>query len=79
MKTLLENAEQSNIAAGAFSVGNMEMIMGAVAAAEEMNTPIILQIAEVRFKNSPLELMSYDAFSRKKCEGGYRRSLRPRA
>lgn len=57
MKTLLENAEQSNIAAGAFSVGNMEMIMGAVAAAEEMNTPIILQIAEVRFKNSPLELM----------------------
>lgn len=57
MKALLENAEKKNIAAGAFSVGNMEMVMGAVAAAEELNTPIILQIAEVRLKNSPLELM----------------------
>lgn len=57
MKTLLENAEKNNIAAGAFSVGNMEMVMGAVAAAEELNIPIILQIAECRLKNSPLELM----------------------
>ncbi len=57
MKKLLENAEKNNIAVGAFSVGNMEMVMGAVAAAEELNTPIILQIAECRLKNSPLELM----------------------
>lgn len=57
MKTLLENAEKRNMAVGAFSVGNMEMVMGAVAAAEELNTPIILQIAECRLKNSPLELM----------------------
>lgn len=57
MKTLLENAEKENKAVGAFSVGNMEMVMGAVAAAEELNTPIILQIAECRLKNSPLELM----------------------
>lgn len=57
MKTLLENAEKQNVAVGAFSVGNMEMVMGAVAAAEELNTPIILQIAECRLKNSPLELM----------------------
>lgn len=57
MKALLESAEKNNIAVGAFSVGNMEMVMGAVAAAEELNTPIILQIAEVRLKNSPLELM----------------------
>lgn len=57
MKTLLAKAEERNIAVGAFSVGNMEMVMGAVAAAEELNTPIILQIAEVRLKNSPLELM----------------------
>lgn len=57
MKTLLSEAEKHNIAVGAFSVGNMEMVMGAVAAAEELNTPIILQIAEVRLKNSPLELM----------------------
>lgn len=57
MKKLLENAETNNIAVGAFSVGNMEMVMGAVWAAEELNTPIILQIAECRLKNSPLELM----------------------
>ncbi|MBR5321706.1 MAG: class II aldolase [Clostridia bacterium] len=57
MKKLLEKAENENKAVGAFSVGNMEMVMGAVAAAEELNTPIILQIAECRLKNSPLELM----------------------
>lgn len=57
MKKLLENTEKNNIAVGAFSVGNMEMVMGAVAAAEELNMPIILQIAECRLKNSPLELM----------------------
>lgn len=57
MKKLLENAEKNNIAVGAFSVGNMEMVMGAIWAAEELNTPIILQIAECRLKNSPLELM----------------------
>ncbi len=57
MKKLLDNAEKNNIAVGAFSVGNMEMVMGAVAAAEELNMPIILQIAECRLKNSPLELM----------------------
>ena len=34
-----------------------EMVKGAIRAAEELNTPIILQIAEVRLKNSPLHLM----------------------
>lgn len=57
MKDLLKNAEKKNIGVGAFSVGNMEMILGAVKAAEEENTPIILQIAEVRLKHSPLYLM----------------------
>ncbi len=58
LKQLLAVAQNENKAIGAFSVGNMEMIMGAVQAAEEMNTPIILQIAEKRLKNSPLELMA---------------------
>ena len=58
MKKLLDYAEQNNIAVGAFSVGNMEMVMGAVKAADESNTPIILQIAEKRLANSPLELMA---------------------
>ena len=57
MKDLLRRAEETNIGCGAFSVGNMEMVRGAIRAAEELDTPIILQIAEVRLKNSPLHLM----------------------
>ena len=57
MKDLLRRAEEKNIGCGAFSVGNMEIVRGAIRAAEELDTPIILQIAEVRLKNSPLHLM----------------------
>lgn len=57
MKDLLRRAEEKNIGCGAFSVGNMEMVRGAIRAAEELDTPIILQIAEVRLKNSPFHLM----------------------
>ena len=57
MKTLLERAKAKHVGVGAFNVGNMEMIIGAIKAAEECQTPIILQIAEVRFKHSPLALM----------------------
>jgi len=58
MKGLLQDAAKEGRAVGAFSVGNMEMILGAVKAAEELNTPIILQIAEVRLPHSPLHLMA---------------------
>ena len=57
MKKLLEQAGKENRGVGAFSVGNMEMGKGAVWAAEELDTPIILQIAEVRLPHSPLALM----------------------
>lgn len=57
LKKLLERAENKKIAVGAFSVGNMEMILGAVKAAEKTNTPIIIQIAEVRLPTSPLEII----------------------
>ena len=57
MKDLLNQASEQNRAVGAFSVGNLEMVKGAIKAAEEMNTPIILQIAEVRLPHSPLSLM----------------------
>ena len=57
MNDKLRRAEEKNIGCGAFSVGNMEMVRGAIRAAEELDTPIILQIAEVRLKNSPLHLM----------------------
>ena len=57
LKELLNLAEERKIAIGAFSVGNMEMVLGAVKAAEKSNTPIIIQIAEVRLKTSPLEII----------------------
>jgi len=56
-KTLLDNAHAGKYGVGAFNVANMEMIIGAIRAAEELDTPIILQIAEVRLNYSPLELM----------------------
>ncbi|MBR3148597.1 MAG: class II aldolase [Eubacterium sp.] len=57
MKSLLADAEKGNYAVGSFSVANMEMVLGVIRAAEELNAPIILQIAEVRLKQSPLELI----------------------
>lgn len=57
MNTLLKQAQREHRGVGAFSVGNLEMVKGAVLAAEEMNTPMILQIAEVRLKHSPLHMM----------------------
>lgn len=58
MKELLEDAEKQNRAVGAFSVYSMEMLKGIVQAAEEMKTPVILQIAESRFPYAPFELMA---------------------
>lgn len=57
MKDLLLQARQEGRACGAFNVGNMEMVMGAVQAACELRTPIILQIAEIRLPHSPLALI----------------------
>lgn len=57
LEKLLNDANTKSIAVGAFSVGNMEMVLGAVKAAEELNTPIILQIAEVRLQTSPLQII----------------------
>ena len=58
MKELLQSAQRQNKAVGAFSVGNMEMVLGAVKAAEQTGTPIILQIAQARFAHSPFHLMA---------------------
>lgn len=57
MRDLLEDAEKGNYAVGSFSVANMEMVLGVLKAAEELNAPVILQIAEVRLKQSPLEII----------------------
>lgn len=57
MKDLLKKAQEGGYAVGSFSVANMEMILGVVKAAEEMRSPIILQIAEVRLNHSPLKVI----------------------
>ena len=45
MRDLLSDAQKGNYAVGSFSVANMEMVLGVIKAAEELNAPIILQIA----------------------------------
>lgn len=58
MKNLLVDAERDCYGVGAFSVANMEMVLGAVKAAEELHSPLILQVAEVRLPYSPLEIIA---------------------
>ena len=56
-------------AVGAFNVSDMEMAMGAIRAAEEMNAPLILQVAEGRLRYSPLDLLgSVMVAAAKKCK-----------
>ena len=57
MRDLLADAQNGNYAVGSFSVANMEMVLGVLKAAEELKAPVILQIAEVRLKQSPLEII----------------------
>lgn len=56
MRELLDLADKNNRAVGAFNVVNMESVRGIVQAAEETQTPVILQIAEKRLAHVPLEL-----------------------
>ncbi|MDR1827567.1 MAG: class II fructose-bisphosphate aldolase, partial [Methylobacteriaceae bacterium] len=55
---LLRAAQQKEKAVGAFNVGNMEMLLGVIRAAEETREPVILQIAEKRLPHSPLHVMA---------------------
>lgn len=58
MKELLDEAVSKGQAVGGFNVANMESAMGVVRAAEELGTPVILQIAEKRMSHSPIEYMA---------------------
>ncbi len=57
MRPLLERARHDNRAIGAFSVANLEMILGVLAAAEKAQAPVILQIAQARLQTSPLHMI----------------------
>ncbi len=57
MKQLVDEAWKDRSCVPAFNVGSLEMVRGALMAAEELNTPVIIQIAERLLKYSPLELI----------------------
>lgn len=57
-KSILQNARRGRYAVGAFNCLSLEHVMGAIAAAEEVRSPIILQLAEVQFPCAPMELMA---------------------
>lgn len=52
-KKMLLDAQENHYAIGAFNVENMEMVMAVITAAEEMNSPVILQTtpSTIRFAN----------------------------
>ncbi|MDO5570823.1 MAG: class II fructose-bisphosphate aldolase [Bacteroidales bacterium] len=57
-KTILDNAFKDGYAVGAFNCLSLENVIGVIKAAEKLNSPVILQLAEVQFPYSPMELMA---------------------
>ena len=57
-KSILQDAYQKGYAVGAYNCLSLEHVMGAIQAAEELRSPIILQLAEVQFPCAPMELMA---------------------
>lgn len=57
-REITRDALRRRYAVGAFNCLSVENVMGAVAAAEELHSPIILQLAEVQFPEAPMELMA---------------------
>lgn len=58
MKSILEDAKNKGYAVGSFNMLSLETVRGAIKAAEEMNSPIILQLAEVHTPAAPIEYMA---------------------
>ena len=57
-KEILKDAYEKGYGVGAFNCLSLENAIGAIQAAEELRSPIILQLAEVQFPYSPIELMA---------------------
>jgi len=54
-KDMLEKAQAGHYAVGAFNVENLEMVMAVLAAAEEMNSPVIMQTTPSTVKYAGLD------------------------
>ena len=57
LKDVLKVAEEKEIAIGAFNAPNLESLQAVMAAAEEMELPVIIQFAPVHEIHNPLALM----------------------
>ena len=58
LSEILRDANERHYAVGAFNCLSLENVMGALEAAEDLRSPIILQLAEVQFPEAPMELMA---------------------
>ena len=57
-KEMLQDANRGHYAVGAFNCLSLENVEGAIRAAEELRSPIIIHLAEVQFPYAPLALMA---------------------
>ncbi len=58
LSEILRDPDEKHYAVGAFNCLSLENVMGALEAAEELRSPIILQLAEVQFPEAPMEMMA---------------------
>ncbi len=54
-KKMLKDAQEGHYAVGAFNVENMEMVMAVIEAAEEVNSPVIMQTTPSTVKYAGLD------------------------
>lgn len=59
LNDVLLEAKKGKYAVGLFNTVNLEMARGVIAAAEELNSPVIIGTAEVLLPYAPLEELSY--------------------
>ena len=58
LKSLMHDARERHYAVGAFNLLSVEHVRGAIRAAEELRSPLIIQLAEVQFPCAPMELLA---------------------
>lgn len=58
MKEILQEAHLNNYAVGAFNINNLEFLQAFITAADEMNSPLILQLSERIIPYTGLETVS---------------------
>lgn len=57
MEPILKHADRYSYGVGAFNILTMEGVKAAVRAAEDLRSPLIMQLAEVQLEGAPMELM----------------------